>query len=379
MELNVKEIIIGDRIREDLGDVDKLVESISEIGLLHPIVVKQKGDEYFLLAGRRRLEAFMKMGKETIPVTVVSLEDVLRAEIHENMVRENFTFQEMRIVRREFEPEIEAQNKKIMIEAHASSGKLPELKKGARTRDVMASYLGMSPRQYQKFRDIDDAITENPDKFGDYAERIDKGMSIDYAHKMINTHEKSNTPTPDLPDDEFECLYMDLPWKYDLPLVGAPPYKTMSLQEIKDNIPVLPLAKDAVVFMWVTNPKLDEAMELVKFWGLTYKTNCVWIKTREKKLAVDEVDTTKLQAGTGYYLKGAHELLFICTKGSPGVPPEDVRVPSVVFAERTAKHSEKPKMFYDLIESYYPAKKKLEMFARNRREGWSSWGDEAST
>ena len=57
-------------------------------------------------------------------------------------------------------------------------------------------------------------------------------------------------------------------------------------------------------------------------------------------------------------------------------PPEAVRIPSVVFAERTTKHSEKPKIFYEIIEKYYPVKNKIEMFARNKRDGWTSWGDE---
>ncbi len=364
MELNLKEIIIGDRIRKDLGDVDNLVESISEIGLLHPVVVKQKGDEYFLLAGRRRLEAFKKLGKETIPVTVVSLEDVLKAELHENTVRKDFTFTEMVALDNEFAPSVKEESKKRMVDAHASSAKLAQLEQGT-SRDKMAAYLGMGHSTYDKFQKIKEAIKANPEKFGDFGERIDNGMSIDYAHKMVITKEKSNTPTPDLPEGEFELIYMDPPWKYDLELSGSPDYKTMTVEEMITEIPKIPAHKDCILFMWVTNPKLNDAYRLLQHWGFEYKTKMEWVKMKDGKL----------QAGTGHYVFGADEMLWICTKGSPGTPPTDARPKSVIFAERTKKHSEKPKIFYQIIETMYPAKKKLEMFSRDAREGWQSWGD----
>ena len=68
----IGEISIGHRHRQDYGDIDALAASIEAIGLLHPIVVSQHGR---LLAGQRRLMAFKHLGRETIPVTVIEVQD----------------------------------------------------------------------------------------------------------------------------------------------------------------------------------------------------------------------------------------------------------------------------------------------------------------
>jgi len=95
-----------------------------------------------------------------------------------------------------------------------------------------------------------------------------------------------------------------------------------------------------------------------------YKTNIVWVKTNLKK------------PGIGFYVRGHHELLFICTKGS-FVPDQTGKEPigSVIEAD-VREHSEKPDIVYEVIEKMYPERKYLELFAREEREGWAAWGNE---
>ena len=69
----IDSIIIGERLRRDLGDVAALAASIRDLGLLHPIVISQSGR---LLAGQRRLEACRSLGWLSVPVTVVEVADV---------------------------------------------------------------------------------------------------------------------------------------------------------------------------------------------------------------------------------------------------------------------------------------------------------------
>ena len=285
----------------------------------------------------------------------------IQIEIIENIARKDYTFSEISKIIDIVKPVLESEAAK----RRKAGASLAPGKSKFKVRNELASYLGVSNGQYEKIEDIKNAVEENPKKFGDIPERIEKGMSIQYAHKMINTTKKAETPTPDLPKGKFELIYLDPPWKYELELEGSPPYKTMTLEEMKEQIK-LPFAKNCVMFMWVTNPKLEEALELIRHWGFTYKTNIVWVKQKNGKI----------QQGTGYYVKGSHELLLIATKGRPGVPPEASRIPSVVFAERTKIHSEKPKIFYEIIEKMYPVKKKIELFSRHKRNDWESWGDE---
>jgi len=282
-------------------------------------------------------------------------------EVIENTMIKSFTFSEMCAI-------IDATKPKLKEQAvqRQKTGKPSSDSDKGRTDEKISSYFGISRDKYHKILEIKDAVKQNPEKFNDIPDRIEKGMSVEYAYKMISNVRKAETPTPNLPDKEYEVIYIDPPWAYDLPLVGSPPYKTMSIEQMKKEIPQLPAHKDCIVFIWVTNPKLAEGLELLKHWGFQYKTNMVWIKQKDGKL----------QQGTGYYVKGSHELLLIATKGSPGTPIESVRLSSVVFAERTLNHSEKPKIFYEIIEKYYPVKKKIELFARGKRKSWTSWGDE---
>jgi ParB/RepB/Spo0J family partition protein len=69
----ISEIRIGNRYRRDLGDVSGLADSIAELGLLHPIVIRADGR---LIAGERRLAACKSLGWEQVPVTIIDLAQI---------------------------------------------------------------------------------------------------------------------------------------------------------------------------------------------------------------------------------------------------------------------------------------------------------------
>lgn len=169
------------------------------------------------------------------------------------------------------------------------------------------------------------------------------------------------------PSGVYPIIYADPPWRYENPPMGDTGrsienhYPTMQLQEICD-LPVRDItAEDAVLFMWATAPKLYECMEVIDAWGFDYRTCMTWIKDK---------------IGMGYYARNRHELLLIAKRGNLPVPEPSNRPDSVVEAPRLA-HSAKPDLFYDIIEIMYPDAPKVELFARNRREGWFSWGNQA--
>ena len=95
-------------------------------------------------------------------------------------------------------------------------------------------------------------------------------------------------------------------------------------------------------------------------WQFDYRTSMVWVKD---------------QIGMGYYARQQHELLLIAKRGELPVPEERNRPASVIHAPRT-EHSVKPARFYELIEAMYPGLSYLELFARNTRPGWTSWGNQ---
>lgn len=281
-------------------------------------------------------------------------------ELIENGLRKNFSAQEMIDVIKDLKPKLDIEASK----RRKAGVKLPPGQEKFKVRDILASYLGISAGQVEKLIDIGKAIDEDAEQFGNIPERIEKGQSINYAHNALKNTIRQQTPTPNLPEGVFEVIEMDPPWEYRTKLEGTPQYKTMPLENMKQEIPKLPAHKDCILFMWATNPKLKEAMELMEFYGFEYKTNFAWGKVKDGKV----------QRGTGFYVLGAHELLLIGVKGSPGLPSDKIRVPSLQLYP-TTEHSEKPDIFYDIIETYFPGKKKLSMFSRKKREGWTVWGD----
>jgi len=150
------------------------------------------------------------------------------------------------------------------------------------------------------------------------------------------------------------------------------------------------------LWLWVTKNFLPDAFKVIEELGFKYKTSAVWVKVKEdiygklryrlrneygvshnyEEFIIDEHNVIgKLQIGLGQYLRGAHELLLLATKGKAMVPPPKNRLPDVIFAERT-KHSKKPEESYKLIETCSPGPR-LEMFARDSsRKGWDFWENE---
>ena len=108
------------------------------------------------------------------------------------------------------------------------------------------------------------------------------------------------------------------------------------------------------MFMWVTPCFLKHGIELMEVYGYKYKTSGVWVKVSE---------AGKLQQGTGYHMRAAHELFIIGTKGKGGCPKRGTQKPSVMVAEwpngssiiepedyfvARAEHSRKPEEFVGL-------------------------------
>ena len=107
----------------------------------------------------------------------------------------------------------------------------------------------------------------------------------------------------------------------------------------------------------MTNNHLIDGLKLMEILGFKYKTNLVWVKDR---------------FGLGQYFRGQHE---ICLFGVRGRLPAKVKnIPTVIFEKRTI-HSKKPEEIYEIIEKVSEGPY-LEMFARNRRDNWDSWGNE---
>ncbi len=167
----------------------------------------------------------------------------------------------------------------------------------------------------------------------------------------------------DIPSGDFEVILADPPWQYGAKIeppdrVAERYYNTMTLSDIKAL--KVPSAKNSILFLWVTAPMIKEGLEVCEAWGFTYKTHYVW---------------DKVLMGIGHWARGQHELLYVAVKGKWPTPPDKILKGTVIRSKRN-RHSQKPTEVYELVESYYPGKSCLELFARERRQGWTSWGNQ---
>ena len=167
---------------------------------------------------------------------------------------------------------------------------------------------------------------------------------------------------------EYSIIYADPPWRYDFAETKNRAienhYPTMTTAELC-NLKV-PAAKDCVLYLWATAPKLIDALEVIKAWGFEYKTHAIW----DKELL-----------GMGYCFRGQHELLMVATRGHDSPPCAEDRTGSVLRYKR-GRHSSKPGQIREQIARWFPAATRVEMFARPwtelwpKLDGWDAWGNE---
>ena len=200
-------------------------------------------------------------------------------------------------------------------------------------------------------------LKEAPEEVKDKLRRGD--ITINKVYTEIQNKKRAQQKTPELPTGKYRVIYADPAWQYKnsgFTTSAENHYKTMPTDEIC-NLPIKDLAdENAVLFLWATNPLLEDALRVCKAWGFTYKTNFVWIKN---------------QHTGGFYNYGQHELLFVATKGS--MLPKLGSLHSSVINSIRREHSRKPDEIYDIIEAMYDAPY-LELFARTERKNWTGWG-----
>lgn len=136
-------------------------------------------------------------------------------------------------------------------------------------------------------------------------------------------------------------------------------YPTVKLADLKQlGVPRI-AAEDCLLFLWTTNPHLDQAVELGKAWGFNWATVAfVWDKER---------------VNPGFYTLSQCELCLVFKKGRIPTPRGARNVRQMVRSKRGV-HSEKPEEVRRRIEAMFPTQSKIELFARREAEGWSSWG-----
>lgn len=178
-------------------------------------------------------------------------------------------------------------------------------------------------------------------------------------------------PFGELAPWSFDLIMADPPWHFALYSEKGEEkspqahYATMTLDAIA-ALPVSELAAEhCLLWLWCTAPMLPAQIAVGERWGFRYVTSGAWVKrTVHDKVAF----------GTGYVLRNAHEPFVILKRGEPKTA-KNVR--SVIEA-KVREHSRKPDAAFRAAERLmpWPGMRRLELFSRESRKGWASWGNE---
>lgn len=165
-----------------------------------------------------------------------------------------------------------------------------------------------------------------------------------------------------------DVVVADPPWPFDLyseagnKKSAAAHYDTMALAEIM-ALPVGHLCRaDCLLLLWSCAPTLPAALRVMDAWGFTYKTNLVWRKVTK---------SGKVRMGPGYRARTMHETILLGVMGNLQHKP----FPSI-FDGVAREHSRKPDEFFDLIEDRVRPVNPLDLFSREDRPHWTTWGFE---
>jgi ParB family chromosome partitioning protein len=375
--------IIVPRGRRPLGQIGELKKSIAEIGLLHPIVVTR---EMRLVAGLHRLRACQALGWKTIPATVVDLRKIGAelAELDENLARRELTVlgrSEALARRKEIHELLHPETRRGVIGGRKSgenrSGKKPTSETISFVQQA-SRMTHLSPRTLQHEVQIAQAIPEDVrlllhgsrlenrkvellrlarlphDEQREVVLRVVRGevKSVKAAESAL-VEERLRAGREPFPKGRFEVIVVDPPWVISDLRTG---YPEMTVAEIK-NVPVQRLAADnAVVLLWVVPSMIEEGLQVLKSWNMRQVAFIVWQKT---------------SARPGRYVMSRAELCLLGIRGKPLVLKPRLNV--ITAAAR--QHSRKPDEFYDLVADSFGGRK-LDMFARESRDGWETWGPE---
>lgn len=178
-------------------------------------------------------------------------------------------------------------------------------------------------------------------------------------------------------EGKYDILYTDPPWQQGRGGKKATrpkstgttvPYETMDILEVMElhrYVTSKLMNKKHNVFMWTIDKYLPQTEEIMKLIGYSLHARLVWDKGNGPAPA--------------YTVRFAHEyLLWFYKKGNIILPDKDkYGAFSTVLRENSKRHhSQKPECAYQMLETFFPQAKKLELFARTERNSWDQWGNE---
>ena len=174
---------------------------------------------------------------------------------------------------------------------------------------------------------------------------------------------------------KYQIIYADPPWSFNFKNrkglsknAKSKLYDTMNMDDII-NLPVRNIANDnCVLFLWIMNSIMPDAFKVIKSWGFKYKTVAfIWFKPTSKD---------NYFFGGGNWTRSNPEICLLATRGKPKRISASIR--NLCVSQRR-EHSRKPDEIRDGIVELMGDIPRIELFAREKTEGWDVWGNEVES
>jgi N6-adenosine-specific RNA methylase IME4 len=204
--------------------------------------------------------------------------------------------------------------------------------------------------------------------------KIPQGKKQELATKLARLEGRFDLEYP-IQAKAYQAIVIDPPWEYELRKEDTTHRNRIDYPSMKqDEILALPLAElgdrsGCVLWLWTTNNHMPDACQCLSSWGFELKTILTWVKVTK---------AGNPHIGVGHWLRNCSEHCLLATRGNPSSfrhTKTMTNEPSVLYAQRRG-HSQKPDEFYEMVERFSPEATRLEMFARQRRDGWDVWGND---
>jgi N6-adenosine-specific RNA methylase IME4 len=342
------------------GEYHALLADIEAHGLREPLSVTPAG---VVLDGRHRLRAAIDLNLPSIAVRVVSPRDEIGFIVNAAVHRRHLTPSQIAAIivqLPDYAATLTASQQRQRANLRRSSPEAATFPPPTERLAELAERYGVGERT---LRDAHTIHTLAPDQLALVARGDVPAHRL--ASRLRREGRDASLTTPPLPNGEWDVVLADPPWQLGNPDSDLAPdqhYPTLPTTEIQAL--QVPAAEHGILFLWAVSGLLPDALAVVAAWGFTYKTSAVWVKTNG--------------IGPGVWLRNRHELLLVATRGNWSPPIPELRVDSVIEAKRR-RHSQKPDQTYELIEQMYPAARRLELYARTPRAGWTAWGNQLAT
>ncbi len=391
-EILLQDIRIGQRCRQEMGDLQSLADSIAAEGLLQPIGITEENE---LVFGERRIRAAQRLEWKTITARIVQVSSIVAGEYHENEIRKDFTPSERVAIGQEVEKLLgNRQGQRTDLELPHNRA---EVDRGKETRDIATQKAGFESRE--SYRQAKKVVEHG---VPDLVQKVDDGaVSISAAAVVAEQSPEKQTQIVALDDEEIlkrakeirerktqenaairaktraEALKLELPsGKYRTIIVDPPwpmqkierdlhpdqvgfDYPTMKEDELRE-LDIPGMAHDqSHLFLWTTQKFMPMALRLMDTWGFPYIFEMVWHKPGGfQPFGLPQYNC---------------EFVLFGRKGALGFL--DTKAFATCFEAPRREHSRKPEKFYDLIRRVCPGPR-IDMFSRERYDGFDAWGVE---